>query len=141
MRLYKDFHTEQLNVPPYSSPTEVPLNRDVSKDPINTSNEITTPMYGGKKSRRRGGKWRKTKRSMKKTPRGGKKHRKSIRKSSHKKHRKTLRGGFSLPPFISDFTRGIQYGAEQLMSDLTTAQLASNRNPHVSAQPYLQSAQ
>lgn len=137
MRLYKDFHTEQLNVPPYSSPTEVPLNRDVSTDPLNTSNEITTPMYGGKKSRRR--KSRKTKRSMK--TRRGKKHRKSIRKSSHKKHRKTLRGGFSLPPFISDFTRGIQYGAEQLMSDLTTAQLASNRNPNVSAQPYLQSAQ
>jgi hypothetical protein len=145
MRLYSDFHTEQLPVPPFNSPTQVPLNKNTMEDPLNTSNEITTPMYGGKKSRRsrktirkqkksrRGGKWRKSTRKSKKTPRGG---RKSSRKS-----RKVIRGGFSLPPFITDFTRGVQYGAEQLFSDITTAPLAPNRNPNVAAQPYLQSLQ
>lgn len=158
MRLYSDFHTEQLPVPPFNSPTEFPLNKNTMEDPLNTSKEITTPMYGGKqkkstrKSRktsrrsqkqrktirkqrktRRGGKWRKSTRKSKKAPRGGRK--------SSKKSRKVIRGGFSLPPFITDFTRGIQYGAEQLYSDITTAPLAVNRNPNVSVQPYLQSPQ
>lgn len=157
MRLYSDFHTEQLSVPPFGSPTEVPLNKNVSAEPLNTSNEITTPMYGGKQRKtRRGGKQRKTRRSRKqrktrrsrkqRKTRGGGKFLKSIRKSKNaprggNKSRKVIRGGFSLPPFISDFTRGVQYGAEQLFSDITTAPLAPNRNPNVSAQPYLQSPQ
>jgi hypothetical protein len=149
MRLYHDFHTEQLSVPPFSSPTEVPLNKNVSEDPLNTSNEITTPMYGGKQRKsRRGGKQRKSTRKSKKLYRRSKSRRSKSRrsksrrsKSRRSKSRQVIRGGFSLPPFLSDFTRGVQYGAEQLYSDITTAPLALNRNPNVSTQPYLQSPQ
>jgi hypothetical protein len=126
MRLYPPFMTDKFKVAPYESPTQVPLNKNISQDPLNTSIEVTTPVYKGGRRRRK-----KSNKSVKR-----KTQRRKVRRNKTRKQR----GGFSLPSFITDFTRGIQYGTEKLISQYTTQPLSQNRNPDMAAQPFLRSS-
>jgi hypothetical protein len=107
--------------------------------PVNTSEEIIT---GGRR-RRRGSRRRSHRRSHKgvrssrrshrshRSHKGGRSNRRSRR------HSRKQRGGLSMPSFITDLTRGLQYGAEKALADVSTRPLLPSANPNVAHQPAL----
>jgi hypothetical protein len=112
--------------------------------PVNTSEEVIT---GGRRRRSRSSRHSKRgsrSRSSRHSKRGGRsrssrhsKHGSRSRSSRHRSRSRKQRGGLSMPTFITDLTRGLQYGAEKALSDVSTRPLLPSANPNAAYQPAL----